>query len=636
MGIIKNIARLLLKPIALNAVFFVTMYVLGVLCAFLTLPEQKGSHLYDNLFSELFLDIYLTCVLLSLIPSRVRRWVRGLFYVVLYTVAIIDVFCFWKFSSSLTPTMLLLVGETNSREAGDFFNTYLSTDVIFSPIGWLLLLILFHILFVCRQWLYKFIPENYKHLLQNATEKLRLFTCRFHLHFVAGIAVLCLLIAGLINSYNNKVQMTRLMTADTIGTVEHILTEQNRACFYLPIYRLAFSVYSNHLASQQVNRCIAAAKTVKVDSCSYQSPNIVLIIGESYGKVHSQLYGYKYPTTPRQVKLERSGLLTRFSDVVSCWNLTSFVFKNVLSMHVVGQKGEWCDYALFPELFKKAGYNVTFLTNQFLPQAKEAIYDFSGGFFLNNPELSKFLFTTRNKSLHRFDEGLLADYDGLVKSGDIVINNARDRKSAAKDPNLIIFHLIGQHVNYRTRVPNDRRVFTAADYAESRPDLSERRRRVLADYDNACLYNDSIVASIIKRFENTNSIVIYMPDHGEECYEPGRNFICRNHSADVDWPLAHYEFEVPFWIYCTHRYAVTHPEIFKAIKDAKDKRFMTDALPHMLVWLAGISAKDYRPEYNLLSPQYNERRPRILKHVADYDKLRDAERARELKAEKKK
>ena len=636
MGIIKNIARFLLKPIALNAVFFVTMYVLGVLCAFLTLPEQKGSHLYDNLFSELFLDIYLVCVLLSLIPSRVRRWVRGLFYVVLYTVAIIDVFCFWKFSSSLTPTMLLLVGETNSREAGDFFNTYLSADVIFSPIGWLLLLILFHILFVCRQWLYKFIPESYKRFLQNATEKLRLFACRYRLRFVGGIAVLALFITGVINSYNNKVQMTRLMTADTIGTVEHILTEKNRACFYLPIYRLAFSVYSNHLASQQVNRCIAAAKTVKVDSCSYQSPNIVLIIGESYGKVHSQLYGYKYPTTPRQVKLERSGLLTRFSDVVSCWNLTSFVFKNVLSMHVVGQKGEWCDYALFPELFKKAGYNVTFLTNQFLPQAKEAIYDFSGGFFLNNPELSKFLFTTRNNSLHRFDEGLLADYDGLVKSGDIVINNARDRKSAAKDPNLIIFHLIGQHVNYRTRVPNDRRVFTASDYAESRPDLSERRRRVLADYDNACLYNDSIVASIIKRFENTNSIVIYMPDHGEECYEPGRNFICRNHSADVDWPLAHYEFEVPFWIYCTHRYAVTHPEIFKAIKDAKDKRFMTDALPHMLVWLAGISAKDYRPEYNLLSPQYNERRPRILKHVADYDKLRDAERARELKAEKKK
>ena len=50
-------------------------------------------------------------------------------------------------------------------------------------------------------------------------------------------------------------------------------------------------------------------------------------------------------------------------------------------MHVVGQKGEWCDYPLFPQLFRKAGYHVSFITNQFLPQAKEAVYDFSGGFF---------------------------------------------------------------------------------------------------------------------------------------------------------------------------------------------------------------------------------------------------------------
>ena len=142
MGIVKKIARFLLKPIALNAVFFVTMYVLGVLCAVLTLPEQKGSHLYEHLFLELLLDNYLACVLLSLIPRCVRSLVRGLLYVVLYAVAIVDVFCFWKFSSTLTPTMLLLVGETNSREAGDFFHAYLSPDVFFSPVGWLLLLVL--------------------------------------------------------------------------------------------------------------------------------------------------------------------------------------------------------------------------------------------------------------------------------------------------------------------------------------------------------------------------------------------------------------------------------------------------------------------------------------------------------------
>ena len=49
---------------------------------------------------------------------------------------------------------------------------------------------------------------------------------------------------------------------------------------------------------------------------------------------------------------------------------------------------------------------------------------------------------------------------------------------------------------------------------------------------------------------------------------------------------------------------------------------MTDALPHLLLYLAGISTPDYHPEYNLISPQYDEMRPRILKGYCDYDKLK--------------
>ncbi len=52
-----------------------------------------------------------------------------------------------------------------------------------------------------------------------------------------------------------------------------------------------------------------------------------------------------------QVALEKTKKLTKFTDVVTCWNLTSFVFKNVFSTHVIGEKGEWCDYPLFPEIF---------------------------------------------------------------------------------------------------------------------------------------------------------------------------------------------------------------------------------------------------------------------------------------------
>ena len=608
-----RVGRLLLQPFADNGVFFVTMYVLGVLCSLLTMPPGDGAKLYSNLWLELFLDLYVTCVVLSLLPQKVRLWVRRLMYVVLYSVAITDVFCFWKFGSTITPSMLLLVGETDSREAGEFFTTYINLDVLLSPIGWLVVLMLIHAIIALRKKLCRLFKLNYSQLVKPFFTKVSAFADRYRITHVSAVAVVVLLVWSICSSWQNKKGMTRLMTASTIGEVEHILTEANHGEFYLPIYRLAFSIYSNELASKQVGRCIVASNNAKVDSCNYRSPNIVLIIGESYSRSHCQLYGYDVKDTPRQRKLERRGLLTKFDDVVSCWNLTSFVFKNVLSMHVVGEKGEWCDYPLFPELFRKAGYKVTFLTNQFLPEAKQAVYDFSGGFFLNNPTLSKAQFDVRNTQLHPFDDGLLADYDRFLKDGKIDL----------KGHNLIIFHLIGQHVSYNTRFPRDRHKFTADDYTERRPDIGNGRRRMIANYDNACLYNDSIVDQIVKRFANKNAIVIYMPDHGEEIYEPGRNIVCRNHSAEVDWPLAHYEFEVPFWIYCSHRYALAHPQVFKAIKDAKGKRFMTDALPHMLVWLAGISTKSYQPQYNLLSPDYNEMRPRILKGTADYDKLRD-------------
>lgn len=612
MRILNKIARLLLMPLHRQGAFIVTMYILGVVCSYLTLPDRPNAHVYDNLWLELALDVYVAAAILTIIPRRVSRWIRRIVYAVLYAVAIIDVYCFWKFNSTLTPTMLMLVSETDSREAGEFLRSYLTPEVLTSPLFWIFLLIVLHALWALRARIWTMLSERRRLLMRMRWNKLRVTFSQPFYNYGAAAVVAVILICGITASWNNKKGMTELMTANTIGQVEHILTKNNHGEMYLPVYRLAFSLYSNYLADQQLAICKESAQKTTVDSCSYTSPTIVLIIGESYGKQHDAQYGYDKPTTPRQIEREHTGRLTPFTDVVSCWNLTSFVFKNFLSTHVIGQKGDWCDYPLFPQLFRKAGYQTTFLTNQFLSKSSEAVYDFSGGFFLNDPELSEMLFDYRNQSIHRYDEGLLQDYDSVM--------NLQKEKAKGQ---LVIFHLIGQHVRYHYRCPNDRRVFKESDYVESRPDLDKRRRMLVADYDNACLYNDSIVDAICRKFDKQNAVIIYMSDHGEECYEPGRNIICRNHSAQVDWPLAHYEFEVPFWIYCTHSYAVSHPRIFKAIKDARERRFMTDALPHLLLGLAGIHTKDYHPEYDLLSPQYNQMRPRILKGSADYDQLRD-------------
>lgn len=604
MKFIKYAVSLLNKayqPIKDNVSFFFFMYLIGILVSYAELPTNNpNAAVYSNLWLELFLDLYVICIILTLFPLKIRRWIRAFLYIIAYCTSLTDLFCWVKFQSTLNPSMLLLVGETDEREASEFFSSYFASDLIFSSVGLLLLVMLIHIL---TTFLKKVkLPPAISYKVTVAKQIIN------HSHYILGGVCLVFLGWAIESSAHNKKEMVQMFSLDTIGSVEHELTTSDCAQFYLPVYRLAFSIFSNELASQQVDRLIEAKDKMSVDSCSFKSPNIVLIIGESYGKLHSQQYGYFMPTTPRQIKREKSGLLVPFSDVVAPWNLTSFVFKNVFSLHVVGEKGEWCDYPLFPSLFRKAGYHVTFITNQFLPKAKQAVYDFSGGFFLNHPELSEAMFDSRNQQLYRFDRGLLDDYD-------------KNQQQHNTDHNLIIFHLLGQHVKYNQRFPSDRRHFKAEDYEKKRADLDGKQRNVLADYDNAILYNDSIVDAIISRFEDKEAIIIYMPDHGEECYEGNRGFICRNHSAAIDYDLAHYEFEIPFWIFCSYKYAAKHPDIYKEIIGAKNRRFMTDALPHMLLYLAGIHTKDYHAEYNILSPQYNEMRPRILKNTTDYDKL---------------
>lgn len=613
MQIIRHLMKFLewvSLPIRLNASFFFFMYVLGIVCAYATLPTTKDAHVYENLYLELFLDLYVVCLFLALLPKTIRKWVRRLLCVVLYAVAIIDVYCFVKFDSTLTPTMLLLVGETNTHEAKEFLQTHLTADVFLGPIGCILLVMAIHALF---SRIYKLFRTSCISRSSITSRISNLFESSFASSLL-GLASLVLLVWSTITSTHNKTATWQLMTGNNIGEVEHALTAKDHAQLYTPISRLAFSMYANSLASKQINQLIEGIDKVQVDSCTFRSPNIIFIIGESLGPHHSQQYGYMMPTTPRQIAREKTGYLTKFSDVVATWNLTSFVFKSIFSMHVVGQAGEWCDYPLFPELFRKAGYQVTFLTNQFLPKAKEAVYDFSGGFFLNDPRLSQAQFDLRNEQVFPLDEGLLTEYDKMHEARQINVTDS--------SRNLIIFHLMGQHVAYQLRYPQNQKPFKAQDYRELRPDLTGNKRKVLADYDNAVHYNDSIVDQIMARFDQEDAIVIYMPDHGEECFEGKRGFICRNHAMKIDYDMARFEFAIPFWIWCSPKYVANHPEVFNQVIEAKDRRLMTDALAHTLLYLAGIYSPDYHAEYDVLSSKYNENRPRILKGSTDYDSLK--------------
>lgn len=586
------------RPVSVNAAFFVFMFALGYLCTQTEVRlHLKGAKPYELSATELFFDLYLLCAVLALLPQKIRLWVRLLFAVVLYAVALIDMFCYVRFESTLTPTMLMLFFETTGQETKEFLNSYVGWDLLTSKTGWIILIAFLHILWsIFSTWWKRY----------NQRMGLRLSpSVVLYSQSIMGVVALGLFVYCATECFPNKQAMGRLMSKSNLGEVEHELTTKGCANLYLPIHRMVFSLYANRLASQQITQLMAATEKVQVDSCSFRSPQIVLIIGESFNKYRSQLYGYDKPTTPRQLKRMQDSTLIAFTDVVAPWNLTSFVFKHVFSLHAIGDEGDWCDVPMFPEVFRKAGYHVTFITNQFLPKAGEAVYDFSGGFFLNHPQLSEQLFDTRNSRLHRYDEGVLQDYDAMKE------HDAHQ---------LTIFHLMGQHVDYRGRFPvKTRRKFTPADYPDKK--LAPKRLQINADYDNAVLYNDSIVDEIIRRFEHQNAIVIYMPDHGEECFN-SMDYFGRNHSATIDYRLAREEFEIPFWIWASEKYRQTHPYGWEAVKRYCHRPYMTDLLPHTLMFLGGIHTKDYRKEYDVLNSAYNEKRPRLLKNQVDYNKLK--------------
>lgn len=594
-------------PIVKNPSFFVFMYALGMVSAACTVHYEWKQEMYEYSWHELFLWIYALGTLLAVLPKWPCRILKAVFYVIAYTVSIVDVYCFVKFESAINPSILMLMAETDMREAGEFFTAYLSPDIILTDLGWVLLVLLLHILWALHCW------KKRPAWLHGIVSRIDGIVGKARLAW--DIVVPALLVLCIVYSTENLSRLHTLMSKKTIGEVEHKLTEKDRGNQFLPLYRLAFSLYANSLTARQIDVLREVEKTVSVDSCSYTSPNIVLIIGEAYNKRHSQLYGYELPTTPRQLELQRSGKLIPYTDVVSPWNLTSFVFKHIMSTYTVGDKGDWCDYPLFGEVFRKAGYHVTFLTNEFLYQAKQEVFDFSGGFFLNDPQLSEAQFDARNKKLHVFDEGLLTDYREVCE------RRAHDGDTLQRG-NLTIFHLIGQHQDYRIRCPKSKQHFTLDDYAD-RTDLTKPQwKKNLRNYDNATLYNDSIVTEIIRLFKDDDAIVIYMPDHGEEVHSRELpHFSGRMHSTTIVRRLAREEFEIPFWIYATQRYRAGHPDIWQQVKASASRPYMTDALPHLLMYLAGIHCQYYRPDLNILSPEYNAQRPRIIKHQADYDQI---------------
>ena len=577
--------KTLASPLRREPVFFVFMYILFVVARIFEQtesPTPAAVYYLENVF-----DLYLLCALLCILPRRLRPWAKAALYATGYAACISEGFIHERFHLVFVPVTIQLVRETNPDEAGEFFSAYLQGSALWK-------VVLVYAPIIILNILGEAFSRHVKRFIRRCAPTVggRLF------NVCAPVFVAACFIA----SIGEKSKMLHFFTFEGTEAAERL---DNHA-FHTPFYRMVYSAFFLRLTDRELDDMRERMRNIKVDSCSFRVPNIVLYIGESYNKHHSQLYGYSLPTTPRQSAMAREGSLVAFTDVVTPWNVTSDVFKNILSTHSCDQPGKWTDGVLVPAVLKKAGYKTAFITSQYYKTPNMGVTDFNGSFFLNDNELDSLCFDHRNKFRKRYDSNLVKEIDKFRRG----------------DNNFIIFHGIGQHQEYNKRFGPKNVVFTTKDYAH-RTDLNENEKQIVADYDNATRFNDYVFAQLCKEFEHDDAVVLYLADHGEEVFDRVHNF-GRDHTAELTADIAYSEFEIPFELWLSPKARRLHPDIAEAARRAADMPFASDDLPHVLMGLAGIECAFYDARRDLLSPAFSPGRKRILKHTTDYDSLMSA------------
>jgi len=153
--------------------------------------------------------------------------------------------------------------------------------------------------------------------------------------------------------------------------------------------------------------------------------------------------------------------------------------------------------------------------------------------FAKQTDEQYFLNNARSQNSYSFDEKV---FDPLER----VLNNNDEKK-------IIFVHLIGTHMSYQYRYPENFSQFTTAEFLN--PEIPKNHIERINHYDNAILYNDSVVFHLIqslKAKQIKNSSLVYFSDHGEEVYDVGSHeFQGRNEAAPT---LGMYAIPFIFWV----------------------------------------------------------------------------------------
>ncbi len=529
----------------------------------------------------IFLHAYMLAAVVTFSKSKV---VKALAYIVIYVLFTTEITLEWIFGMNISPNVIMLFVETNARESKEFLESMLDKPQLWQVPLCVAGMIVLNII----------VEKNRLRVNQwckgpKTTKVLR------------GIAII-LLVGGVIFSYN----YVKLFLSDEMNEVDEWRSHMRNPDDL--VTKVVVSFYDMSIAEKEMSRVITLAEQVEAlpQSASNDSLNVIVVIGESYIREHAALYGYPLQTTPFLSNEQKEGRLFVFTDMVSPYNQTTRVIRNLLSCNSLGHHEDWSSAPPFTAIYKKNGYHVTMYDNQ-KNFDMGFVFAYSLNTYLYHPQIMKACYHETNDSTFEFDGQMVDDYQ------------KRQTPSAKR---LVLFHLLGQHVGFEYRYPKNFAYFNEDSLSfRKEPWLTKDMREDIVHYDNATRYNDHVLQQIIGLYDQQNTIVVYLSDHGEEVYD------YRENSGRDDWGMGsdprqvlRWQYMVPFVVWCSDKYAATHPDIIKQLQNATSRPAMLDNVCQLLFHLSDLKTPYYNKTRDVLSSDYVCPK-RILNESIDCDSL---------------
>ena len=589
----RSLVAKLLKPVLEEFNFFLAVLLInnsltfGYIVGCFMYPDNSPYHAVQCLALGIAIAYVLTVVLHALKPRWARITFKAVCYTLLITLEAVYIFLFFNFEMMLGPRVLVLLAETNSKEASEFVSTYfLSAKSLwaYAAIATIIALV------VTGELIKKIIKKAVNRRIPKA-----IITC----------IVLPLMLWGVYLSHNyvrlamckHSKELNQWVRDFGVDAIDHLSTSYySLCCLKVSEADLKYAV--------NVAKAVEKSPITLADS---DSLNVIVVMGESYIKQHASLYGYELNTTPNLIKERDKGNLIVFTDMVTPYNATSQVEKNFFSLNDYSGGEMWYDKPIFPAVFKHAGFNVYFWDNQ-RNYAKTEMFTITVNAFIYNDTIAALSYDETSNISMTFDYNLITNFQN------------KSKVPAAKN-NLYIFHLMGQHVHPVGRYPKKKGfdVFNADSIKSKEKFLDKDKRTYIAQYDNATYYNDAVVQHILDLWKDKNTVVLYFSDHGDEAYDYRDH--CGRGNVTTDNPqLLHCQFDVPFMVWCSDTYIKKHPQLYKELKQATARPGLVVDAAHMMLRLAGINSPYYQASLDISNPNYKAKK-RIVSDKYNYDEV---------------